>query len=72
LDIWLRGGGDLAGQLAEEIDQYHLKVNSVVIGAGIPLVACRVTSTGLTLRSSRALRGGTLLDVYRVLQKVGA
>ncbi|PRP95039.1 hypothetical protein ENSA5_40370 [Enhygromyxa salina] len=36
-DIWLCGGGQLAGQLVESIDRLVLKVNPVVIGAGIPL-----------------------------------
>ncbi|UVE96547.1 dihydrofolate reductase family protein [Dietzia sp. B32] len=39
LDVWLCGGGSLAGQLVDEIDEFRLKVNPVVLGAGIPLVA---------------------------------
>jgi dihydrofolate reductase len=39
LDIWLCGGGMLAGQVVDEIDEFRLKVNPVVLGAGIPLVA---------------------------------
>jgi dihydrofolate reductase len=39
LDVWLCGGGDLAGQLAQEIDEYRLKVTPVVIGEGRPLIS---------------------------------
>lgn len=38
-DIWLCGGGNLAGQLAGEIDRLMLKRNPVMFGAGIPLFA---------------------------------
>lgn len=37
-DIWLCGGGALAGSLRDEIDEIHLKLNPVVIGSGAPLV----------------------------------
>lgn len=38
-DIWLCGGGSLAGVLIEEIDRLVLKVNPVLLGDGIPLFA---------------------------------
>lgn len=38
-DIWLCGGGALAGQLVDEIDRLVLKVNPKVFGTGIPLFA---------------------------------
>ena len=36
-DIWLCGGGELAGALVEEIDRLVLKRNPLVFGDGIPL-----------------------------------
>ncbi|WP_238421917.1 dihydrofolate reductase family protein [Gordonia sp. 'Campus'] len=38
-DIWLCGGGRLAGQLIGEIDRFVLKRQPVLFGAGIPLIA---------------------------------
>ncbi|GLY31938.1 dihydrofolate reductase family protein [Kineosporia sp. NBRC 101731] len=35
--IWLAGGGTLAGALIDQIDRLVLKINPVVLGAGIPL-----------------------------------
>lgn len=37
LDVWICGGGNLAGQLLPEIDELFLKVNPVVLGKGIGL-----------------------------------
>lgn len=37
LDVWICGGGNLAGQLLPEIDELFLKVNPVVLGRGIGL-----------------------------------
>ncbi|HJX79539.1 dihydrofolate reductase family protein [Glutamicibacter sp.] len=37
LDIYLCGGGELAGELLPEIDQLVLKRNPLVFGSGIPL-----------------------------------
>lgn len=37
LDVWLCGGGTLAGALLGEVDRLVLKRNPVVLGAGVPL-----------------------------------
>ncbi|GED96209.1 dihydrofolate reductase family protein [Gordonia crocea] len=38
-DVWLCGGSNLAGQLADEIDRVIVKRHPVVFGAGRPLFA---------------------------------
>lgn len=38
-DLWLCGGGALAGALVDEIDRLVLKVNPLVLGGGVPLFA---------------------------------
>ncbi|GAA3947444.1 dihydrofolate reductase family protein [Actinoplanes auranticolor] len=42
-DIWLLGGGELAGALYSQIDQLILKVGALTIGAGIPLFSAKAT-----------------------------
>lgn len=46
-DIWLCGGGNLASQLIEHIDELQIKLNPLILGAGTPLFA------GSPLRSWR-------------------
>ncbi|MFF5171862.1 dihydrofolate reductase family protein [Micromonospora sp. NPDC000089] len=38
-DIWLCGGGALAGDLLPEVDELVLKLNPIVVGEGVPLAA---------------------------------
>jgi dihydrofolate reductase len=50
-NIWLAGGGDLAGQFADEglLDEILLGVAPVTLGAGAPLLPRRLLSSELTL-----------------------
>jgi dihydrofolate reductase len=66
LDIWLCGGGELAGTLLSLIDEIILKVNPVLLGAGIPLFGQTVVSLPLELIESKAFTGGVLINRYRV------
>jgi dihydrofolate reductase len=39
IDIWLCGGAHLAASLVDEINESILKINPILLGAGIPLFA---------------------------------
>lgn len=64
-DIWLCGGGDLAGQLRDEIDEIQLKVNPVLAGAGIPLVAGGFAPSAWRHVATEVLPGGVPFHTYR-------
>ncbi|MEB8325870.1 dihydrofolate reductase family protein [Dietzia kunjamensis] len=65
LDIWLCGGGTLAGQLLHEIDEFRLKVNPLLFGSGIPLVAGGGASAlSLTQRMRREFSSGVSYVEY--------
>jgi dihydrofolate reductase len=65
-DIWLCGGAELAATLFPEIDEIILKVNPVLLGAGIPLFSGVIQPTGLELTDSRIYNNGFMLLRYRV------
>jgi dihydrofolate reductase len=69
-DIWLVGGGDLVGAFADAglLDEIHLGVQPVLLGAGAQLLPRRVTSTQLTLRSAER-NGQTVNLVYAVARQ---
>jgi dihydrofolate reductase len=50
-NVWLVGGGDLAGQFADEglLDEILLSVAPVTLGAGAPLLPRRLLSSQLSL-----------------------
>lgn len=54
LDIWLCGGGALAASVADEIDEFRLKVNPVMLGEGIPLIAAGVAGVARSTGASGA------------------
>lgn len=65
-DIWLCGGGDLAATIFSEIDEMIVKLNPVVIGAGIPLFARGIGPTNLELTDRKIYSNGFMLLHYRV------
>jgi dihydrofolate reductase len=64
-DIWLCGGGDLAGQLLPEIDELIVKVNPVLAGSGIPMLSRGFDPTRFTLTDLRRLGSGIVILTYR-------
>lgn len=72
-DIYLCGGGILAAQLFAEnlIDNVVLKVNPVLLGSGIPLIAGRsqpMLAKHLRLVDSKIYDNSLVLLAYQVLQ----
>lgn len=65
-DIWLCGGGELATQLFPLIDELILKVNPILIGAGIPLFGREVETTALEVADSKSYSNGFRMVRYRV------
>ncbi|AKQ68827.1 Dihydrofolate reductase [Myxococcus hansupus] len=70
-DIYLSGGGAFAGVLFAEglIDEVLLKVNPLILGAGIPLVSSLRTVVDLELKSTKVYGNGVLLLRYAVIPK---
>ncbi|MFI5906076.1 dihydrofolate reductase family protein [Dactylosporangium sp. NPDC051541] len=64
LDIWLCGGGDLAGQLLGEVDELVIKLSPVIAGQGIPLVRTGFDPIRFTLVSTTPLESGVVVLTY--------
>lgn len=65
-DLWLCGGGNIAAQLRDEIDEIQIKINPVLIGAGTPLIAGEFDVSRWELTTTEAIPGGvTLLTFVR-------
>ena len=67
-DIWLCGGGALAGTLLEHelIDELLVKLNPVVFGSGIPLFGESKKGFNLSLLSSKMYESGVILLRYEI------
>ena len=63
-DIWLCGGGALAGAVRSEIDEFVVKLNPVLVGGGIPLVGGPFKPRRLTLVDATPV-GGSGVVVLR-------
>lgn len=64
LGIWLCGGGNLAAQLASEIDTLIVKINPVTLGSGIRLFAHDYSPGDWQLRDVATKPGGVLMASY--------
>ena len=50
-NVWLMGGGELVGQFYDHglLDEIHVQIGSVTLGAGKPLLPRRITKPALEL-----------------------
>lgn len=65
-DIYLCGGGDLAGVLLPEIDRLTLKRNPLVLGDGIRLSGhTAATTVNFDLERCRSFDSGVIVEEYR-------
>lgn len=70
-DVWLCGGGLLAGAMIDEIDRLVLKVNPVTLGAGTPMLTHQFAPARWDLVGHDVMAGGVLLLTYdRVRDRV--
>lgn len=67
-NIWLVGGGDLVGQFHDHglLNEIHVQIGSVTLGAGKPLLPRKIASPPLRLVSARAIGTGFVELVYEV------
>lgn len=63
-DIWLCGGAKLAGAVFTEIDELILKINPILIGAGIPLFSGAAGTLAATLVEHQTYANGFVLARY--------
>ncbi len=73
-NIWIVGGGDLAGQFydARLLDEIIVQVGSVTLGRGKQLFPRRVTDPPLRLISTRQVGAGFAELRYEVPAMAGA
>ncbi|SKA97779.1 Dihydrofolate reductase [Agreia bicolorata] len=65
LDIWLCGGGELAGTLLPEIDRLVMKRNPVVFGSGIDMFGnTPYKPRTFTLTRTRSFDSGVVIEEY--------
>lgn len=67
-NLWIVGGGDLAGQFHDAglLDEIIVQIGSVTLGRGKPLFPRRLTAPPLTLVSVRQVGSGFAELCYRV------
>jgi dihydrofolate reductase len=72
-NIWIAGGGDLAGQFYDAglLDEIIVQVGSVTLGRGKPLFPRRVTSPPLRLLSTRQVGSG-FAELHYAVPPAGA
>lgn len=69
LGIWLCGGGRLAEASSDEIDELLVKLNPVVVGAGIPLFGGDFQIRRFELADSQIFNSGVVFLTYMSKRK---
>lgn len=71
-NIWIVGGGDLAGQFHDAglLDELIIQLGSVTLGKGKPIFPRRVLSPTLQLVSARQINGG-MIELRYDVKKAG-
>jgi dihydrofolate reductase len=71
-NIWIVGGGELAGQFYDHglLDELFVQVGSVTLGAGKPLLPRAITSPPLRLISVKAIGTGFAELHYEVPRRI--
>lgn len=64
MGIWLCGGGKLAASLRSEIDELIVKINPVVMGAGIPLFDSAYAPERYDVTSGTVYSSGVTVMTY--------
>lgn len=72
-NIWVVGGGDLAGQFHDAglLDEMIVQVGSVTLGRGKPLFPRRVLSPGMRLTAVRQMGAGMVELRYALGGRIG-
>lgn len=67
-NVWIVGGGDLAGQFYDHglLDELYVQIGSVTLGDGKPLLPRKITSPPLRLVSVKAVGSGFAELHYQV------
>ncbi|MEV4493368.1 dihydrofolate reductase family protein [Micromonospora coxensis] len=63
-DIWLCGGGQLAGQLLGEVDELVVKLHPTLLGSGIPIIDREVDPRRFRLVETRPFDSGLVILHY--------
>ena len=73
-NVWIAGGGDLAGQFHDAglLDELFVQIGSVTLGAGKPLLPRAITSPPLRLLSVRQVGAGFAELHYAVTKRPAA
>ncbi|WP_128982939.1 dihydrofolate reductase family protein [Streptomyces roseicoloratus] len=64
LGIWLCGGADIAGQLADEIDELIIKSYPQVYGSGMPMFGTDFAVRDFALEDVRSFGNGVVVRTY--------